>query len=58
QQGLYGMKQVRCVWSCTINEKMIEWGFVHPQCEHCIYYQCDKHRTIICTIHINDFLNV
>ncbi|KIJ14194.1 hypothetical protein PAXINDRAFT_35468, partial [Paxillus involutus ATCC 200175] len=46
------------VWNCALHEKMVSWGFTRLQCEHCIYYHCDDHGTIICAIHVDTFLNI
>jgi hypothetical protein len=37
---------------------MVEWGFTRLQCEHCVYYRRDQYGTIMCAIHVDDFLNV
>jgi hypothetical protein len=46
QHGLYSMKQASHIWNCTLHEKMVSWGFMCLQCEHCIYYRRDKHGTV------------
>ena len=58
QCGLYGMKQSGCIWNIIMNEKMISWGFTRLSCESCIYYRNSDSRTIICAVHVDDFLSI
>ena len=57
-KALYGMKQAGCVWNITLNDTMINWGFIRLQCEYCMYYCNTDTGTIIAIVHVNDFLSV
>ena len=41
-----------------MNEKMLSWGFMCLSCESCIYYRKTDTGTVICTVHVNDFLSI
>jgi len=58
QRGLYGMKQSGRIWNQTMNEQMLKWGFTHLSCKSCIYYRMTESRTIISSIHVDDFLSI
>ena len=58
QRGLYGMKQSSRIWNITMNEKMLSWGFTCLSCESCIYYRKSDTGTVICAVHIDDFLSI
>ena len=58
QSGLYGMKQSGRIRNITMNEKMISWGFTHLSCESCVYYRKSDTGTIICVVHVDDFLTI
>ena len=58
QWGLYGMKQSGRIWNITMNEKMLSWGFMCLSCEPCIYYRKSDTGTVICAMHIDDFLSI
>ena len=58
QRGLYGMKQSGCIWNITMNKKMLSWGFTHLSCESCIYYRKSNTGTMICAVHVDNFLSI
>ena len=58
QRGLYGMKQSGCIWNITMNEKMLAWGFNCLSCESCVYYRKTDTGTVICVVHVDDFLSI
>jgi len=58
QCSLYGMKQSGCIWNITMNEKMLSWGFNQLSCESCIYYRKTDTGTVVCAVHINDFISI
>ena len=58
QRGLYGMKQSGRIWNKTMHEAMLSWGFTRLSCESCIYYRKIDTGTIICAIHVDDFLSI
>jgi len=58
QCGLYRMKQSRCIWNITMNEKMLSWGFNRLSCESCVYYRKADTGTVVCAVHVNDFLSI
>ena len=58
QQGLYGMKQARCLWNKTMDAAMIEWGFTCLSSESCIYYHRTESGIIIAFIYVDDFLSI
>lgn len=41
-----------------MNKAMISWGFIHLQCEHCIYYHKTELGILLVTMHVDDFLTV
>ena len=57
-KALYGMKQAGRVWNKTLNEAMLNWGFVRLPCEYCVYYRSTAEGTIIAIVHVDDFLSV
>ena len=56
QCGLYGMKQSGCIWNITMNKKMLAWGFNCLSCKSCVYYRKTDRGTVICVVHVDDFL--
>jgi len=58
QHGLYGMKQSGCIWNITMNKKMLSWGFNRLSCESCVYYRKTDTGTVVCVVHIDDFLSI
>jgi hypothetical protein len=58
QRGLYGMKQSGRIWNITMNEKMLSWGFNRLSCESCVYYRKTDTGTVVCAVHVDDFLSI
>ena len=58
QRGLYGMKQSGRIWNQTMNNNMISWGFTCLSCESCIYFRKNTTGTVICAVHVDDFLSI
>ena len=58
QWGLYGMKQSGHIWNIPMKEKIISWGFTPLSCESCVYYRNSDMGTIICAVHVDDFLTI
>ena len=52
------MKQSGHIWNQMMNEKMLSWGFKCLSCESCIYYLKTDTGTVICAVHIDDFLSI
>ena len=57
-KALYGMKQAGRIWNITLNDAMINWGFIRLLCEYCVYYRNTDTGTIIAIVHVNDFLSI
>jgi hypothetical protein len=58
QRGLYGMKQSGRIWNQTMNGAMLSWGFTRLSCESCIYFRSSEKGTVICAVHVDDFLSI
>src|SRR5882757_8557067 len=58
RRGLYGMKQSGRIWNKTMHDAMVSWGFTRLSCESCIYHRKSDTGTIICAIHVDDFLSI
>jgi hypothetical protein len=57
-RGLYGMRQLSCIWNKTLNMAFMKWGFHRADCEWCVYtHRTDSAATIV-AIHVDDMLSV
>jgi hypothetical protein len=56
RRGLYGMKQSGRIWNQTMHAQMVLWGFKRLGTDNCLYYRRDTRGTVLCAVHVDDFI--
>jgi transposase InsO family protein len=57
QRALYGLKQAPRVWNQTINEFLLNLGFIRSEADHCVYSRVRRGSIIIIILYVDDTLH-